>query len=90
MSKVAGLCHIYTMKSPTFIYHADGRAIIVDRCDVAAKHAEGWRESPGEAMACTPRDTTREELELKAVALGVKVDKRWGDARLIAEIEKAT
>lgn len=85
MSKVAGFFHIYTMQSPTFIYHADGRAIIVDRCDVAGKHADGWRESPDEAAQVADVD-----LKAKAEALGIKVDGRWSEARLKAEIEKAT
>lgn len=32
---------------------------------------------------------TREELEVKAAELGVKVDKRWGDKRLMQEVVKA-
>lgn len=32
---------------------------------------------------------TRAELEAKAVELGLKVDGRWGDARLLAEVTKA-
>lgn len=32
---------------------------------------------------------TREELEAKAEELGVKVDKRWGDRRLMVELTKA-
>lgn len=32
---------------------------------------------------------TREELEAKAAELGVKVDKRWGDKRLMQEVVKA-
>lgn len=91
MSKVAGLFHIYTMKSPTYIYHADGRAIIVDRCDVAAKHAEGWRESPGEAAQVQDEVTDSiDDLRAQAEAKGIKVDGRWSIARLQAEIEKAT
>jgi hypothetical protein len=30
-----------------------------------------------------------DELKVEAQSLGVKVDKRWGEARLLAEIEKA-
>lgn len=32
---------------------------------------------------------TREELEAKAAELGIKVDKRWGDRRLMVELTKA-
>jgi hypothetical protein len=31
---------------------------------------------------------TRAEMEAQAAKLGIKADKRWGDARLLAEIEK--
>lgn len=32
---------------------------------------------------------TRAELEAKAAELGIKVDKRWGDRRLMQEVVKA-
>ena len=32
---------------------------------------------------------TREELEKEAERLGIRVDRRWGDKRLLDEIEKA-
>jgi hypothetical protein len=32
---------------------------------------------------------TREELEAEAARLGIKVDKRWGDRRLMQEVVKA-
>lgn len=31
---------------------------------------------------------TRAEMEAKAAEVGITIDKRWGDARLMAEIEK--
>lgn len=82
---------MYTMNSPTYIYHADGRAIIVDRCDVASKHAEGWRESPGEASQVQASVMAIiDDLRAQAEAKGIKVDGRWSMARLQSEIKKAT
>jgi hypothetical protein len=61
--------------------------------------ADGWHESLVAAMAppvATPEaapvpaddaPVTREELEQKAEELGIKVDGRWSDKRLVAEIE---
>jgi hypothetical protein len=61
--------------------------------------ADGWHESLTAAMAPpvtapvaapVPDDDApalRAELEQKAEELGIKVDGRWSDKRLIAEIE---
>jgi hypothetical protein len=61
--------------------------------------AAGWHESLADAMAPpvaapevapAPADDApvmRAELEQKAEELGIKVDGRWSDKRLIAEIE---
>jgi hypothetical protein len=61
--------------------------------------ADGWHESLVSAMAppvATPEaaplpaddaPVMRDELEQKAEELGIKVDGRWSDKRLIAEIE---
>jgi hypothetical protein len=57
--------------------------------------ADGWHESLAAAMAPpvaapVPDDDApalRAELEQKAEELGIKVDGRWSDKRLIAEIE---
>ena len=61
--------------------------------------ADGWHESLTAAMAPpvtapeaapVPADESpvmRAELEQKAEELGIKVDGRWSDKRLIAEIE---
>jgi hypothetical protein len=57
--------------------------------------AEGWHESLDSAIAppdapSAPADdapVTRAELEQKADQLGIKVDGRWSDKRLISEIE---
>jgi len=57
--------------------------------------AEGWHESLASAIAPpdappAPADdapVTRAELEQKADQLGIKVDGRWSDKRLMTEIE---
>lgn len=62
----------------------------LDRSGVAPKPAEPVAAAP-EAAEDVVDDSapTREELEAKAVELGVKVDKRWGDRRLMVELTKA-
>ena len=57
--------------------------------------ADGWHESLAAAMASpvvapVPADDApvmRAELDQKAEELGIKVDGRWSDKRLISEIE---
>lgn len=62
----------------------------LDRSGVEPKPAEPVA-SPEQAAEDVADDSppTREELEAKAVELGVKVDKRWGDRRLMVELTKA-
>jgi hypothetical protein len=81
---------------PGFTY--DYRGVDTEEALEAAL-ADGWHESLAAAMAPSvaalkpapvPSDdapVTREELEQKAEELGIKVDGRWSDKRLIAEIE---
>jgi len=64
----------------------------LDRSGVAPKPAEPVAAAPEAAEDVSSADDsppTREELEAKAVELGVKVDKRWGDRRLMVELTKA-
>lgn len=64
----------------------------LDRSGVAPKPAEPVAAAPEVAEDVSSADDsppTREELEAKAVELGVKVDKRWGDRRLMVELTKA-
>lgn len=64
----------------------------LDRSGVASKPAEPVSAAPEAAEDVSSADDsapTREELEAKAVELGVKVDKRWGDKRLMQEVVKA-
>lgn len=78
---------------------------VFDRVTLEKRLAHGWTTSrdgvapkPAEPVAAAPEAAedvvddsppTREELEAKAVELGVKVDKRWGDRRLMVELTKA-
>ena len=62
--------------------------------------ANGWHDTMADAMAppvaapeaaLVPADdapVTRAELEQKAEELGIKVDGRWSDKRLMTEIER--
>jgi hypothetical protein len=62
----------------------------------AAEHgvalADGWVDSVPELTAEAPvadGAPTRDEMLAQAAKLGIEVDKRWGDKRLMAAIEKA-
>ena len=69
--------------------------------ELAAALQAGWFESPEDADASRSKHEkevqgdrpeevlTRAQLEAQAEAKGIKVDKRWGDARLKAELAKA-
>jgi hypothetical protein len=81
---------------PGFTY--DYRGVDTEEALEAAL-ADGWHETLADAMAPpvavpeaapVPADEApvmRAELEQKAEELGIKVDGRWSDKRLIAEIE---
>ena len=78
---------------------------VFDRVTLEKRLAHGWTTSrdgvapkPAEPVSAAHEAAedvvddsapTREELEAKAVELGVKVDKRWGDRRLMVELTKA-
>ena len=62
------------------------------RDGVAPKPAEpvvAASEAAEDVSSVDESPPTREELEAKAAELGVKVDKRWGDRRLMVELTKA-
>jgi len=66
-----------------------------DHEDVEQAKSDGWFETLEEAAGLIPNpdaepDVTRDEMLQKAEQIGLKVDKRWSDARLLAEIEKAS
>lgn len=56
---------------------------------VAAASAPEVTLSPAVDPSLDDVPPTREELEAKAAELGIKVDKRWGDRRLMQELTKA-
>lgn len=67
---------------------------IVRDVEIEANLADGWVKTLAELSEPAKPDTvpetvTREEMEKQAEALGVKVDRRWSDKRLIEEIAKA-
>lgn len=74
---------------------------VADEPALSAALDDGWHETTGAALdaaksaasaAKVPADDappTRDELLQKAAEMGVTVDKRWGDARLLAAINDA-
>lgn len=65
--------------------------IIVGKEEAEKALADGWQLSVEEAKAYADgkKEPETDTLADKATALGIKIDKRWSEARLIAEIEKA-
>lgn len=67
------------------------KCLIVADQDIDAHLADGWVKTLAETVA--PDDDilkpTREALEVKAAAHGIKVDGRWSSTRLADEIAKA-
>lgn len=66
----------------------DGRSIV---------YSDVWKEFVGATAVKglpvvdpAPIDDGESDLHAQLESLGVKVDKRWGEARLIEELEKAT
>ena len=74
------------------------RGFLFDRKDHANPElakSEGWFETLEEAAGLVPAPdaeppVTRDEMIQQAEKIGLKVDKRWSDARLLAEIEKVS
>jgi hypothetical protein len=71
---------------------------IVRDVEIEANLADGWVKTlaelsehakPETVPDTVPETVTREEMEKQAEALGVKIDRRWSDKRLIEEIAKA-
>ena len=73
---------------PKWLYSAE-RALIVASADEHAALEGKWYESPADIPSGDPVPVDRASLVAQAEAKGVKVDKRWSDARLSTEIEKA-
>ena len=73
-----------------------------DHADADKARAEGWFDTMEEAAGLAPVDPvsvapepdddgppTRDEMLMMAEKYGIDVDKRWGDKRLAAELDKA-
>ena len=71
--------------------------IVGSEVEQAAAQADDWHETTPHALAALEKPTavpdddappTRAELEQKAAELGIKIDGRWSDTRLVNEITK--
>lgn len=83
---------------PKWLYGADGASMIVQTKDEHDALDGVWYASPADipgaevvepVEAGAGQSPDRAMLVSAAEAKSIKVDKRWNDARLIAEIEKA-
>jgi hypothetical protein len=89
------------MKTPTMLFKSPGQHdwegishdwMICDVSDTAKYLADGWKNTIFDArdsVKASIAAPTREEMEVQAVALRIKVDGRWSDKRLLDEIAKA-
>ncbi len=73
---------------PKWLYSAGASLIVANEDDHAALEGD-WYESPADVPAPGSGPVGRDALLAQAEAKGVKVDKRWSDARLTEEITKA-
>ena len=93
---------VYRCPGEQLIHGVKCESLVVKLTEVEAKLAEGWCRTPQEAQSPGPKAAakpvfepvpsedappTREEMLRKAWQLGVKVDGRWSDKRLLDEIE---
>lgn len=94
---------VYRCPGPNLITGSlsyDTKGIDVD--DLKEALSQGWFESVPDAIAAFQKPSVKEpakdedqetsmrdELLKKAEELGIDVDRRWGDKRLMAEIEEA-
>lgn len=71
---------------------------IIPASEIEAAQAEGWHltvyaahdaMAAAEAPKADDAPIEREEIIRKAEALGIKIDRRWSDARLADEVAKA-
>ena len=81
------------MKTPTYLYAADGSSVLVDALDVPDYIARGYADTPDAFDEFHPADlnesgeVTRAELEAKASEMGLKFDGRTSDRKLRQMIE---
>ena len=82
---------LYKAGGPEEIHGGQFSTLIVgDAGALEVALASGWHETTAQAVAPAEPDEgapTRAELEQKAAELGIKIDGRWSDKRLSAEIE---
>lgn len=83
---------------PKWLYGADGVTALVQNKDEHDALAGTWYASPADIPGAEVADPVepgagqspdRAMLVSVAESKGIKVDKRWNDARLTAEIERA-
>lgn len=86
-----------------WLYHDDFEGKIVefeDRGELDQYYTEGWRDCFLSDKKAEEKEevveekhisqmSDREHLIMMAEAVGLKIDKRWGDNRLMDEIERA-
>lgn len=91
------------MSAPCFVYRKVGGKLTCERVHdastLAKRLSQGWSESKDCSKPTDPVSApepaaddvapTRDELEAKATELGIKVDGRWSDKRLMLELTKA-
>lgn len=64
-------------------------ASLEEAIDAAGRAKPASAPEPPAVDALDDTQPTRDELEKEAERLGIKVDKRWGDKRLMQEVVKA-
>lgn len=73
---------------PCWLYSEAGPRLIKDEAEHQSLEGD-WYESPADIPSAEAVAEERTGLLARAEAVGVAVDKRWGEKRLIAEVEKA-
>jgi hypothetical protein len=89
------------MKNPKMLFKSPGPHnwegmahywMVCEASDTAKYLADGWHNTIFDAVAAVKpaeKQVTRADMEIQAVYLGIKVDGRWSDKRLLDEIAKA-
>jgi hypothetical protein len=67
---------------PKWLYNKDGSKLVAD-AEAHEALGAGWFESPADVTSAPER----EALIAQAEKMGIKVDKRWSDARISDEIK---
>lgn len=78
-----------------WLYHAEEGARLFKAGEPILTEDDGWYDHPDKCPGAQPKepeppaDDHLDRLRRTAEQLGIKVDKRWGAARLESEIENA-